>query len=90
MIAAVIVVIFVLLIARFVYVWRFGGLTILEGIAADVDREAMIDGPVCTECGAGPDQLMDCKVSTNVCMVCGHIMPAEGVPDCPDDLLGAP
>lgn len=41
----------------------------------------------CSQCGADWHQLMDCKGDTLVCMVCAHIMPAEGVPDAPDDLL---
>lgn len=39
----------------------------------------------CSQCGAW--HLMDCKGDTLVCMMCAHIMPAEGVADAPDDLL---
>lgn len=41
----------------------------------------------CSNCGAPWSELHDAKHDTFVCLQCGHIMPLEGVPDTPDDLL---
>ena len=43
----------------------------------------------CSQCAAPPEQMMDARHDTLVCMVCGWIMPAEGCPPAPDDLLAS-